>query len=63
MKNLARVQLNGKNLGVVWTAPWRVDITGVVKPGANDLVCAFAVSDSAVYVGGFMSGGIERVSR
>jgi hypothetical protein len=22
---------------VVWTAPWSVDLTGVVKPGRNDL--------------------------
>ncbi|MDR2858882.1 MAG: glycosyl hydrolase, partial [Mediterranea sp.] len=37
VKNMARVKLNGKNLGVVWTAPWRVDITGVVKPKGNQL--------------------------
>jgi hypothetical protein len=37
VKNLARVRLNGKDLGVVWTAPWRVDITGVVKSSGNKL--------------------------
>ena len=31
VKNLARVRLNGQDLGVVWCAPWRVDITGAVK--------------------------------
>ncbi len=37
VKNLATVRLNGKDLGVVWTAPWRVDITGAVKPTGNRL--------------------------
>jgi hypothetical protein len=37
VKNVARVRLNGRDLGVVWTAPWRVEITGAVRPGDNDL--------------------------
>jgi len=37
VRNLARVRLNGRDLGVVWTAPWRVEITRAVKAGANDL--------------------------
>ncbi len=37
VKYVARVRLNGKDLGVVWTAPWRVEITGAVKPAGNDL--------------------------
>jgi hypothetical protein len=37
VKNIARVRLNGKDLGVVWTAPWRVEITGVVKSKNNKL--------------------------
>jgi hypothetical protein len=34
---LAEVRLNGKNLGVVWTPPFRLDITGAVKPSGNAL--------------------------
>jgi len=37
VKNLARVRLNGHDLGVVWTAPWQVDITCALKNGENDL--------------------------
>ncbi|MGD0901154.1 MAG: glycosyl hydrolase, partial [Thermoguttaceae bacterium] len=37
VKNLARVRLNGHDLGVVWCAPWRVDITGAVKARDNQL--------------------------
>jgi len=29
--------LNGQALGVVWTAPWRVEITKAVKPAGNKL--------------------------
>jgi hypothetical protein len=32
---LSGVTVNGKDLGVVWKEPYRVDITDVVKPGAN----------------------------
>jgi hypothetical protein len=34
---LAEVRLNGKNLGVVWTMPFRVDVTGVLKSSGNQL--------------------------
>jgi hypothetical protein len=37
VKNLAEVKVNGKDLGVVWHAPYRVNITGVLKPGPNEL--------------------------
>ena len=37
VQNLAEVRLNGKNLGVVWTAPWQVDITEAAVPTANVL--------------------------
>jgi len=34
---MARVKLNGKDLGVLWKPPYRVDVTGIVKEGANEL--------------------------
>ncbi|MGZ7046496.1 MAG: glycosyl hydrolase, partial [Candidatus Aminicenantales bacterium] len=37
VKNIARVRLNGKDLGVVWCAPWRVEITGMARPKGNQL--------------------------
>jgi hypothetical protein len=37
VKNLAEITVNGKNLGVVWHAPYRVDVTSVLQPGANEL--------------------------
>jgi hypothetical protein len=37
VRNVAEVRLNGRNLGVVWTAPWRVDATKAIKPGVNTL--------------------------
>ncbi|RYX86400.1 hypothetical protein EON83_01650 [bacterium] len=37
VKNLAKVRLNGNDIGFVWCAPWRVNVTGKLKPGANQL--------------------------
>jgi hypothetical protein len=37
LKNLGKVKLNGKDLGVLWTAPWQVEITGNLKMKDNDL--------------------------
>jgi hypothetical protein len=35
VKNLAEVSINGKALGILWKTPYRVDVTGTLKPGAN----------------------------
>jgi hypothetical protein len=37
IKNVAEVRLNGKKLGILWCAPWRVEITEAVKPKNNVL--------------------------
>jgi hypothetical protein len=37
VKNLAEVRLNGKNLGILWAPPFRVDVTDAIKPTGNSL--------------------------
>ena len=37
VRELAEVFVNGKTAGVLWKAPFRADITSLVKPGANEL--------------------------
>ena len=34
---MARVKLNGKDLGILWKPPYRVEVTGALKPGENRL--------------------------
>lgn len=43
IKNLAEVHLNGQNLGVIWCAPWCVEIpAGLLLPKDNELVIKVA---------------------
>ena len=37
MKNIAEVKLNGKDLGILWKPPFRVEVTGILRDGANEL--------------------------
>ncbi len=37
VRELAEVKLNGKSCGITWSPPFRVDISGAVKPWANQL--------------------------
>lgn len=37
VRDLAEVVVNGISCGTVWTAPFRVDVTDALKPGANQL--------------------------
>lgn len=34
---IARVKLNGRDVGTVWTPPFRVSVAGVLRRGNNDL--------------------------
>jgi hypothetical protein len=35
---MAQVWVNGKDMGLLWKAPYRVDVTGALKPGDNTIV-------------------------
>jgi len=37
VNDIARVKLNGKDVGVIWCAPWRIDITEALQEGENKL--------------------------
>lgn len=37
VKNIAQVRLNGKDLGILWKPPFALPLTGVGKPGRNQL--------------------------
>jgi len=37
VRDVARVRLNGKDLGILWTAPFRVDITSAAIAGENQI--------------------------
>jgi hypothetical protein len=37
VKDIAEVSVNGKALGILWKEPYQVDVTGVLKTGANQL--------------------------
>jgi hypothetical protein len=34
---MAEVKINGQIAGGVWTPPWQVDVTNLVKPGINSI--------------------------
>ena len=35
VNDIARVKLNGLDMGVIWCAPWRIDISSALKQGSN----------------------------
>jgi alpha-L-rhamnosidase len=37
VKNLAQVRINRHDAGIIWTAPWRVDIDRLARVGRNEL--------------------------
>jgi hypothetical protein len=40
VRDIAEVKVNGKAVGMVWAPPYRVDVTGALRPGANKVEIA-----------------------
>lgn len=60
---IARVTLNGKDLGVVWCAPWRVDITHALKAAENHLEIEVANLWANRLIGDASKPQEERITR
>jgi hypothetical protein len=37
VENLAEVIVNGKDLGILWKTPFKIDVTDALKPGSNEI--------------------------
>ncbi len=37
LRNMGRIKLNGHDLGILWTTPWQVSITGILRAKGNEL--------------------------
>ena len=60
---VARVFLNGEELGVAWKPPYGVDVTGRLKPGENALRCEVANTWHNRLVGDAALRQEERITR
>ncbi|WP_411029963.1 glycosyl hydrolase [Spongiimicrobium sp. 3-5] len=56
LSNVGEVWLNGKNLGIVWAKPYRLDVTDVIKPGNNLLEIKIANTWSNRLTGDAITG-------
>ena len=60
---VARVQVNGQDAGMLWKAPYRLEVTGLLQPGANALMVEVANTWSNRLVGDASLPASERVAR
>ena len=62
VKDLAEVTLNGKNLGVIWNAPFKVDITKALRSGDNTIEVKVVNMWHNRLVGDVQPGATEKVT-
>ena len=59
---LAEVLVNGRSAGIAWTAPYRVDVTALLKPGSNRIEVRTSNLWINRLVGDRQPGVTERIS-
>lgn len=63
VESMAEVVLNGRNLGILWKPPFRLDVSGILKPSGNTLEVRVTgtwrnrLIGDAKYPQGFPGGG------
>jgi hypothetical protein len=60
---IGAVSVNDREVGVLWKAPFRIDVTGALRPGANRLAVEVTNTWSNRLVGDAQPGVKERVTR
>jgi hypothetical protein len=40
VESIARIEVNGRPAGIAWKSPFKIDLTGALKPGSNQLSIA-----------------------
>jgi hypothetical protein len=60
---IAEVTLNGKHAGVVWCAPWRIDVTDALTVGENELEIRVANTWRNRLLGDASKPAAERLTR
>ena len=60
---MAQVKLNGKDLGILWQPPFRVDVTAVVKPGDNALEIVVANVWANRLIGDMLAPAEQRITQ
>jgi hypothetical protein len=60
---VGRVLVNGRPIGVLWKPPYRLDITGAIRPGTNELIVEVANTWSNRLAGDARLAGGERLTR
>ncbi len=59
IQEVARITVNGADCGIVWTPPYRANITGAVRPGSNRIVVEVTNTWNNRIVGDIMNPGMK----
>ncbi len=63
LREVAEVTLNGRDVGIVWKEPFQADVSGLLRPGRNDLEVKVTNLWNNRLVGDLLNPGQEPVAR